>query len=114
MSFGQKLKEIRKQNNLSQVDMGDILFTTQGNYSQYETNIRLPSIDQLKILIEHFKLDANWLLSSNEDQVINFYDNSSCNIAALKAENYYSISAEKITELESKLDLIISQLKIIK
>jgi transcriptional regulator with XRE-family HTH domain len=110
MNFGQKLRDIRKQNNLNQQEMGEILFTTQGNYSQYETNLRKPSIDQLKILIDHFNLDANWLLSSNEDQIINFYDHSSCNIATLKAENYYSISADKIADIENKLNLIIAKL----
>ena len=45
MNFGQKLKDIRKSSNLSQQDMSEILFTTQGNYSLYETNIRKPSID---------------------------------------------------------------------
>jgi transcriptional regulator with XRE-family HTH domain len=110
MSFGKKLKDVRQSNNLSQEDMGEILFTTQGNYSLFETNKRRPSIDQLKILVERFNLDANWLLSNNEDQIINFYENSTCNIAALKAENYYSISSEKIADLENKLNLIISKL----
>ncbi len=110
MNFGQKLKEIRVSNNLSQEDMGEILFTTQGNYSLFETNKRRPSIDQFKILIDRFNLDANWLLSSNEDQVVNFYENSSCNIAALKTENYYSIPSDKIALIETKLDLILSKL----
>ncbi len=110
MNFGKKLKDIRQSNNLSQEDMGEILFTTQGNISQYETNARKPSIDQIKILVERFNLDANWLLSNNEDQIVNFYDQSSCNIAALKAENYYSVSSDKIADIENKLDLIISKL----
>ncbi|MEQ1554645.1 MAG: helix-turn-helix transcriptional regulator [Ferruginibacter sp.] len=110
MNFGKKLKDIRQSNNLSQEDMGEILFTTQGNISQYETNARKPSIDQIKILVERFNLDANWLLSNNEDQIVNFYDQSTCNIAALKTENYYSISSDKIADIENKLDLIISKL----
>jgi transcriptional regulator with XRE-family HTH domain len=110
MNLGKKLKDIRKSNNLSQEDVGEILFTTQGNYSLFETNMRKPSIDQLKILIERFNLDANWLFSNNDEQVVNFYDQSSCNIAAFKAENYYSIPSDKITEIDNKLNLIISKL----
>jgi transcriptional regulator with XRE-family HTH domain len=110
MNFGKKLKDIRQTNNLSQDEMGEILFTTQGNYSLFETNKRRPSIDQLKILLDRFNLDANWLFSNSEEQIVNFYDQSTCNIAALKAENYYSISSEKITDIENKLDLIISKL----
>ncbi|MFN0082188.1 MAG: helix-turn-helix domain-containing protein [Ferruginibacter sp.] len=110
MNFGKKLKDIRKSNDLSQQDMSEILFTTQGNYRIFETNIRKPSINQLKILTEHFNLDANFLLPNNEEQVVNFNDQSSCNIAALKAENYYSISSDKIADIENKLNLIISKL----
>ena len=42
MDFGSKLKSIRKLNDLSQEQMADLLFTTQGNYSQYENNNRVP------------------------------------------------------------------------
>lgn len=107
MDFGTKLKKIRKDNNLSQEEMADVLFTTQGNYSQYESNNRIPSIDLLKRLIEKFSLDANWLLSSTSEQTINFNDNSSCNVAALKTENYI-VSSDHLSSLEKKLDTIIS------
>jgi transcriptional regulator with XRE-family HTH domain len=110
MNFGEKLRHIRKENKLSQEDMANILFTTQGNYSQYESNSRIPSLPLLQTLIEHFKLDANWLLADNTGQTVNFNDNSSCNIAALKTENYYSVSTEKISEILNKLDLVISKL----
>ena len=115
MNFGKKLKDIRKSNNLNQEDMADILCTTQGNYSQFETNHRKPSIDQIKILIEHFNLDANWLLSSNEDQIVNFNDNSTCNIAALKTDNYYAMPSTFFSNFEILLQQnkeILEHLKI--
>jgi transcriptional regulator with XRE-family HTH domain len=37
MDFGTKLKKVRKENNLSQDEMAELLFTTQGNYSLYES-----------------------------------------------------------------------------
>ena len=109
MDFGTKLKKIRKENNLTQEDMAELLFTTQGNYSLYESSQRTPSIEFLMLLIEKFKLDANWLLN-NSEQTINFNDISSCNIAALKTDNYYAISSEKLIEIESKLDSILKKL----
>lgn len=111
MNFGTKLKHIRKDNNLSQEEMAGILFTSQGNYSQYESNQRTPSIDLLTRLIEKFNLDANWLLCDSNEQTVHFNDNSSCNIAALKAENYHAIPSEKLIELEKKLELILAKLK---
>ncbi len=110
MNFGEKLKLIRKENKYSQEEMAEILFTTQGNYSQYESNSRTPSLDLLKRLIERFDLDANWLLSGNSEQTVHFNDNSSCNIAALKTDNYYGDSSEKLSEIEKKLEIIISKL----
>ncbi len=109
MQFGEKLKKVRKENNLSQEEMAELLYTTQGNYSLYESGQRTPSIDFLKRLIEQFNLDANWLLSNNE-QTIYFNDNSSCNIAALKTDNYYTVSSERLQEIEKKLDNILNKL----
>jgi len=103
MDFGSKLKSIRKLNNLSQEQMADLLFTTQGNYSQYENNNRVPSLDLLKRLIDQFDLDANWLLSGSTEQVVNFNDNSTCNIVSLKTENFHQ-SNERLEKIEEKVD----------
>jgi hypothetical protein len=75
----------------------------------YESKQRTPSLDLLMRLIEKFNLDANWLLASN-DQAVNFHDNSSCNIAALKTDNYYTVSSDKLSEIEKKLDIILTKL----
>ncbi|MBN8834548.1 MAG: hypothetical protein ABS68_00360 [Niastella sp. SCN 39-18] len=107
MDFGTKLKSIRKLKNLSQSEMADLLFTTQGNYSQYENNNRIPSLDLLKRLIEQFDLDANWLLSGSTEQVVNFNDNSSCNIVSLKTENYHQ-PFDQFEKLEKKVDNILN------
>lgn len=109
MDFGTKLKKIRKEHNLNQDQMAEILFTTQGNYSQFENNNRIPSLDIIKRLVEKFNLDANWLLSSTQDQTNNFMDNSSCQIAFLKTEKFY-LGSDYIEDLNKKLDLLIDLL----
>ena len=107
MDFGSKLKSIRKLNDLSQEQMADLLFTTQWNYSQYENNNRVPSIDLLKRLIDQFDLDANWLLSGSTEQVVNFNDNSSCNIVSLKTENF-NHPYDHFEQLQKKVDDILT------
>ncbi len=97
MDFGLKLKKIRRENNLSQLDMAEILFTIQGNYSQYESNQRTPSFDLLKRLIGKFNLDASWLLSTNDCQTV------------LKNDTPVDV-AEKLLNIEKKIDEILSKI----
>lgn len=111
MKFGEKLKKIRKHNGLSQEGMAEILFTTQGNYSQYESNSRIPSLNLVVRLIEIFSLDANWLLSSDSDQTVQFCNNNPSDIVApIKTENCHYKSSDKLLEIERKLQIIISKL----
>ncbi len=100
MNFGEKLKQIRKANKLSQDEIAELLFTTQGNLSQYESNQRTPSIEMLKRLIEKFDLDANWLLSTNNEITVNFNEGIAHNTATLKAENFYNVPNERLLKIE--------------
>lgn len=107
MDFGSKLKKIRQENGLSQELMAGLLFTTQGNYSQYESNQRTPSIDLLKRLIEKFNLDANWLLLPTNDQTNN---DQLKNSDSIKINNQYPLSQETLGEIVKKIDEILSKL----
>ena len=100
MNFGLKLKKVRKDNNLSQEAIADMLYVSQGNYSLFESNRRTPSIDFLMRLIEKFSLDANWLLSEHE---VEFYDNIKDNIETLKMGDNASFFSEKLKAIEQKL-----------
>lgn len=106
MNFGEKLKQIRIENKLNQVEMAEILYTTQGNYSQYESNARIPSMDLLKRIIERFNLDANWLILDTLEQSTNFTGNIST--AGLNDINL----AEKLSDIDRKFEIIISKLQL--
>jgi transcriptional regulator with XRE-family HTH domain len=60
MTFGNRLKELRKTNNLSQEAMAEKLYMTQGNYSMYENNQRTPTIDIIQHVVETFYVELQW------------------------------------------------------
>lgn len=62
MNYQQKLKTIRQIKNYQQKDIAEILNITQQQYSLIETGKRELHIDQLKIICEHFKISADYIL----------------------------------------------------
>ena len=58
-----KLKEVRKENNLLQKDMARILKMSQNGYSQYENEITdIPSVT-LKRIACYFNVSVDYLLN---------------------------------------------------
>lgn len=101
MNLGLKLKKIRKENNLSQKAIAEMLYISQGNYSLYESNRRNPSLDFLMRVIEKFSLDANWLFC---EQNIDYYK-----IDQYQKESNDELFFQRLTEIEKKLDLILDK-----
>lgn len=69
--FGERLKEIRNANNMSQNELADYLDITPSSLSYYENGVRNPPITILPKLVERFNVSVNWLLGINENQTIN-------------------------------------------
>lgn len=66
MKLGNKIKELRKLNNLSQTAFGKILGTTQDTISLWELNKSLPDIEMLKKICIEFDVSADYLLELKE------------------------------------------------
>ncbi len=69
--FGERLKEIRNANNMSQNELANYLDITPSSLSYYENGVRNPPITILPKLVERFNVSVNWLLGINENQTIN-------------------------------------------
>ena len=69
--FGERLKEIRNTNNMSQNELANYLDITPSSLSYYENGVRNPPITILTKLVERFNVSVNWLLGINENQTIN-------------------------------------------
>ena len=55
MEFHEKLQELRKQKNLTQEELSEILFVSRTAISKWESGRGYPSIDSLKAIAEIFR-----------------------------------------------------------
>lgn len=68
MEFSEKLKLLRKEQNLTQESLANVLYVSRGAISKWESGRGYPSIDSLKLLASYFSVSIDDLIS---DQVIN-------------------------------------------
>lgn len=66
MEFHEKLQELRKQKNLTQEELSEILFVSRTAISKWESGRGYPSIDSLKVIAEFFGVTIDELLSNRE------------------------------------------------
>ncbi|MCQ9626877.1 helix-turn-helix domain-containing protein [Cetobacterium somerae] len=62
MKLGDKLKEIRKQNNLTQTDLAKILNITKPTYANFENDSKSMTLEMLQQLASHFSIPIENLL----------------------------------------------------
>ncbi len=66
MEFHEKLQELRKQKNLTQEELSEILFVSRTAISKWESGRGYPSIDSLKAIAKFFGVTIDELLSNRE------------------------------------------------
>lgn len=62
MTFGDRLKELRKQHNLGQKEVGAWIGVSDSSIRKYEVGERTPTPDALVVLAEHFDVTVDYLL----------------------------------------------------
>lgn len=62
MQIAQKLKELRTDKDKKQVEIAEILKTTQSYYSEYELGKRQLPIQHLATLCNYYGVSANYIL----------------------------------------------------
>ena len=67
--FGELLLELRKDHNLSQAELGKIIFVSGGTISNYENGVHLPEIVKLISLAEFFRVSTDYLLGRCSSQL---------------------------------------------
>ena len=95
MKFHERLRMIRKENNMLQKDIAELLQMPQNTYSGYETGSRLPNID---IIIQIAKI-----LDCSVDYLVGNSDNK-------KAQK--NITADYVTVIEHAKDYEITPEKL--
>ena len=70
ISFGSRLREIRKKNNLSGTELANILEISQGSLSEIETGKTKPSFKTIENIIKRTDIDLFWLLTGTKKNEI--------------------------------------------
>lgn len=60
--YNLRLKEIRKERHLTQIEMSKLLNVRQNTYSQYETGVNEPSLEILIKISDIFKVPLDYLI----------------------------------------------------
>lgn len=63
------MKELRKNNNLTQEDIGNLCGVAKNTVSSWEKNINQPSFEILAKLAEYFGVTIDYLLNFTQDDV---------------------------------------------
>ena len=66
MEFCEKLQVLRKQKNLTQEELAEVLFVSRTAISKWESGRGYPSIDSLKAVSKFFGITIDELLSGDE------------------------------------------------
>ena len=66
MELSQKLQELRKQKNLTQEELAEVLFVSRTAISKWESGRGYPSIDSLKAIAQYFSITIDELISGQE------------------------------------------------
>ncbi len=69
MLLGKRIRELRKKNNLTQQQLGDLINITKVSICCYENGTRTPTLETLKVLAETFNVDINYLLGNDSYEV---------------------------------------------
>lgn len=66
--YNERLRELRKDNDLTQKEIADYLGIDQRVYSNYEIGIRALPIEHLIRLCKYYKVSSDWILGLTEKQ----------------------------------------------
>lgn len=66
MKFGEKIKKIRTDNNLSQKEFADKIFISRTAVSKWETGNGYPSIETMKVIANAFNVSIDQLMNNDD------------------------------------------------
>lgn len=111
MNLGEKVRYIRKSNELNQKEFADRIGVSQGTLSDIERGVCLPSCETIAALKSVFRSDLNWLLSEdeiNEDSEQPSFHTTLSNEELKLLDSFRSLPSQEKVEL---LEIIQIKLK---
>lgn len=71
MSFGDNLKKIRSEKDISQGDLAKLIEVHATHISRYERNLTSPTIDVAKKIADALEVSTDTLIYGSNEQIIN-------------------------------------------
>jgi len=68
MTFGNRLKDLRKSKGMTQMELGEKINLSQANISKYESDSLEPNIETLSLLSSLLDVSADYLLGLTDDR----------------------------------------------
>ena len=69
MTLGEKIKKLRKEKNISQTELAEIIGVHQSHIGRYERNESIPTAHIIKKMADVLKVSADYLLSEEEQEI---------------------------------------------
>ena len=67
MTMGERIKQLRKENGLTQTGLAEALGVTKGTVSTWETNSRTPGFDTLNMMSDMFHRSLDYIMGRSDD-----------------------------------------------
>lgn len=94
MVLGSRLRELRKERNLSQSDLGKLTGLTSASISAYEKEIRTPDLDTIKNFSKIFGVSVDYLVGNQTN---------SSDLKQLIKQNAMTYGGKEISEHDLKI-----------
>ncbi|WP_238917212.1 helix-turn-helix transcriptional regulator [Clostridium sp. YIM B02555] len=108
-TLADRLKELRKSNNLTQAELGKILGVGKTTVSMYETGNSTPS-DEIKLKIsEHFSISLDYLLGKTD--IKKYTADPNITIALHSDTDYDDLPDEAIKEINGFIEYVRQKYK---
>lgn len=102
MTFQNRLKQLREESNLTQLELAQKFNITSQTISQYERGIRTPDFNLLNSIADFFGVSVDYLLGRTD--IKNFEENT---IAAHMDDRTKTLSEEQRKRLDDFIDFLI-------
>ena len=68
MAYYKRLRELREDNDYTQKEIADVLFTTQPQYYRYESGIRDLPCELVILLAKFYKTSTDYILELTDEK----------------------------------------------
>lgn len=117
MSFNEQLTKLRKRNNITQIELANLMNVKQYVISSWETGRSEPNISQIIKLSDIFKISTDYLLdrhiiiTNSEDEFNNVIENINKDIKDDFAKDLIKIFEDIPNNKKEKIINIVKEIK---